>query len=63
LPYWASLGGESLGPVEAPRIGECSDTEAGVDGKVGENPHRGRRKWEEDGCLWRVTGKGIIFEM
>jgi hypothetical protein len=60
-----SMGEEPLGPVKAqcPRVGECQSGEAGVDGWVGEHPHRstGRGKSREfpEGKL----EKGITFEM
>ena len=50
-PCWASMGGETLGPMKAEctSVGECQGGEAGVYGKVGEHPHRSRG-----------TGNGIV---
>ena len=37
------MGGEALGPVKAqcPSVGECQGRKTGMDGGVGEHPHRG----------------------
>ena len=46
-------------PVEAqcPSVGECQCSEAGVGGKWGERPHRGRGVGEGYGVCERETGK------
>ena len=58
------MGGEVLGPVEAqcPSVGKCQGREAGVDGWVGEHPHRNRGRGMNRGAGGKIE-KGRTFEM
>jgi len=66
-PCWASIRGETLGPVKArcPSVGECHGREAGGSGSVGgEAPswRHGLGGWD-GGFMEGKLGKGITFEM
>jgi hypothetical protein len=62
-PCLASMRGEALGPVKAqcPSVGECQGREVGVDGWVGEHPHRSRGGDRE--FLEGKLGKELTLEM
>ena len=64
-PYQSSIGGETLGPVNArcPSVGECEGGEAGVGVWVGKHPHRSRGREDGIGVPRGKLGKGITFEM
>jgi hypothetical protein len=47
------MRGEAFGPVKAlcPSVGACQGGEGGVDGWVGEHPHRNRGKRDDIGSF------------
>jgi len=54
-PCWASMGGETLGPVKAqcPSVGECQGRKWGRSVWVGLHPYRNRGREDRIAGMWR----------
>jgi len=63
-PWWASMGGETLGPGEAqcPSIGEDQGGEIIVGEWVGEHPWRSRGRRDGIRCFQGKLGKRIALK-
>jgi hypothetical protein len=59
-PCWTSVGGAALGPegVQCPSVGEYQGRRTGVDGWVGEHPHKSRVREDGTGVSEVETWKG-----